>query len=172
VYGISCESTAPSIDDISNAIDRMPLNGLSPKALIHKGSPLYTLLMTRHAPFCALAVYTIAAHHEMELLARDASAHLLALEASEIDEASAVKMGSSYLMRLILLNLGRVKALRDIVRETVPALHALERGPGCNKKRQQEMRNNWLRTVTQLTWEAKSGEYGCLTTFYTLIYAC
>ncbi|KAH6906585.1 hypothetical protein BKA70DRAFT_1288064 [Coprinopsis sp. MPI-PUGE-AT-0042] len=158
VYGTPCDSTTPSIDDISNAIDRMPPYGLSPKALIQKGTPLYTLLMTHHVPIRALAVYTIAAHHDIEALARDASAHLLSLEVDDIDDASAVKIGSTYFMRLILLSTNRIKALKCIVRETKPAFHALpvDEGEECDKRKQEEMRNLWVCTVTQFTWDARS----------------
>ncbi|KAH6906586.1 hypothetical protein BKA70DRAFT_411828 [Coprinopsis sp. MPI-PUGE-AT-0042] len=147
---------APSIDDISTAIDHMLPNGLSPKKLIQKGNPLYTFLMTHHAPCRPLALYTVASRHGLEALAQDTSAHLLALEVGSIDDASAVEMGSTYFMRLITLSTSRVKALKGIVRDTNPALHTLERGKACNKERQQDMRNLWVRTVIKLTWDPKS----------------
>ncbi|KAH6885659.1 hypothetical protein BKA70DRAFT_1494947 [Coprinopsis sp. MPI-PUGE-AT-0042] len=156
VYGIPCDSTTPSIEDISTAIDRMPLNGLRPKALIQKGSPLYLLLITRYVPIRALTVYAIAAQHDIEALAQDASAHLLGLEVDDIDDLSTVKMGSMYFMRLVLLNTNRVKALKRIVLETNPAFHTLDKEGGCTKEKQEEMRSHWVRTMTQLTWEVKS----------------
>lgn len=137
----------------------MPLNGLSPKRLIqNEASPLYTLLMTHHAPIRPLAVYAIAAQHGMEALAQAASAHLLSLDPEDIDDASTVRMGSTYFMRLLMLTTNRVKALKRIVRETDPGSHTLEEGSGCTEEKQEEMKTYWLRTVTALTWDVKPGE--------------
>lgn len=137
----------------------MPFNGFRPKLLIQKTNPLYTLLMTHHAPVRPLAVYTIAAHHDIEPLARDASAYLLGLEVEDIDNTSTARMGSSYFMKLLLLSTNRVKALRRIVRETTPGLHPPQPGTACDEETQQQTRTHWERTVITLTWDDKSGEY-------------
>ncbi|KAH6906579.1 hypothetical protein BKA70DRAFT_1288050 [Coprinopsis sp. MPI-PUGE-AT-0042] len=157
VYGISCDATAPSVADICHSVDRMYLNGLDPVRIIQKGTPLYTLLMTRHTPYHPLMVFSTAAQHGIESLAQDASSHLLGMGLEDIDDASACRMGPLYLKRLSLLNVNRVRALKRIVLNTIPAFHTLtRRRKGCSTAIQKAMSKDWVCTVTQLTWDAKS----------------
>ncbi|KAH6867635.1 hypothetical protein BKA70DRAFT_1360302 [Coprinopsis sp. MPI-PUGE-AT-0042] len=109
------------------------LNGLDPARIIQKGTPLYTLLMTRHVP-----------HHPL----MDASPYLLGVGLEDIDDASACRMGPLYLKRLSLLNANRVRTLKCIVPQ--------QRRKGCSIAIQKAMGKDWACIVTQLTWDAKS----------------
>ncbi|KAH6885655.1 hypothetical protein BKA70DRAFT_1401708 [Coprinopsis sp. MPI-PUGE-AT-0042] len=125
-------------------------------SLVQKGTPLYTLLVTQHVPYHPLLVYSTAAQYGIESLAQDASSHLLGVGLEDIDDASACKMGPLYLKRLSLLNLTRIKTLKNIVLTSAPS-HTLPKGRrGCSREIQKAMRKEWVHTVTQLTWDAKS----------------
>lgn len=139
----------------------MPANGLNAKSLIYRGCPLYTLIATHYAPVAPLSVYTLAAEYDIEPLAMEASAYLHPLRVDEIDDASALRMGPSYLMRLVLLSTNRANALKSIVSMAKPVLHAPHDGSECNKEGQEKMASMWVSTVTEFTWEAKSGECAC-----------
>lgn len=154
IYGIPCNSIAPSLEDIFTAINRMSPNGMDPKILVRNGTPLHGLLVTYHAPYQPLRVFSFVAHHGLESLAQVASSHLLNLDLNDVDEASAIEMGSLYLKRLALVIISRTEALKRIIIET-PPIHPLARG--CNEEIQKAMRKEWERTATHLTWEVRPG---------------
>ncbi|KAH6912836.1 hypothetical protein BKA70DRAFT_776980 [Coprinopsis sp. MPI-PUGE-AT-0042] len=152
-YEIPCDTFAPLLDDILGAIDRMPPNGMDPKALIRKGTPLYGLIMRCHASYYPLRVYCAAAHYDIESLAQETSPYLLDLDIVEIDNASALLMGPLYLKRLVILIVGRVTALKRIVFDA-PAHHPMV--AGCSEEIQQAAKREWTYTISQIARDVKS----------------
>ncbi|KAH6913016.1 hypothetical protein BKA70DRAFT_1559429 [Coprinopsis sp. MPI-PUGE-AT-0042] len=154
IYGLSCAARAPSFDAIAQAISRMQQYNLSPSELIQPGTPLYVHLMSGHAPFHPLKLYTLAAKHGIEPLAVGVSSHLLGLSLSEITDDDATAMGSVYLKRLFFMHKGRTERLKNILVKP-PTLHELETVEGCDITMQAALRRKWALLVTSLAWDAK-----------------
>jgi hypothetical protein len=155
IYNISCSPFSPSLDDVAHAINRMEEYGLTPSSLIRGGTHLYVYLMSQHAPFSPLELYTIAARHRIERLAVDVSSHLLGLDLSRITDDLATAMGSSYLRKLFFMHQGRLERLKKILIKP-PGFHE-NVAVDCDRQRQAVLKRQWALTVSSLVWEAKPG---------------
>lgn len=156
VYGSPCDSATPLLDDILEALDRMPPNGMDPKALVRRDTPLYEFITRHYSPYHPLRVYAAAAHYGIESLAQDTSSHLLNFDIGTMDDASAVMMGPLYLKRLFMFIDGRIVTLKRILIDP-PAPHPLVRG--CSEDIQRAAKREWADAIAQLTRGVKSGAF-------------
>lgn len=154
LYGTSCAQNAPSFEDLSNAIDRMPQHWISPKKQITPETPLYNLLLS-YAPLRPIHVYALAAHHDLTELAEKASSHLLGFPLATIDDGTSKKIGPVYLKRLFLLHAHRLTALKNLLLQP-PGPHAATNV--CNFEDQKRLTRAWALASSYLVWDAKPGE--------------
>ncbi|KAG9050876.1 hypothetical protein FS837_001530 [Tulasnella sp. UAMH 9824] len=114
-YNISAQKYGPRVDAISGALSALVKYGLPvPEA----GSEVWALLL-RQAHEDPVRVYALGASYVMENVCIGASEHTLKVSLSSLSESQAVEIGPLYLRRLFFLHLGRVEALRRILRAAV-----------------------------------------------------
>ncbi|KAF8878048.1 hypothetical protein CPB85DRAFT_1378493 [Mucidula mucida] len=126
LYDIPSAPYNPSFETLMYAVDRLPLYGLAPHALITPDNHLFRLLYS-HAPHRPIEVYILAAHHHLDELAVLVSGHLLSFKLENLTDEMAVRMGARYLKRLFMLHLDRMQRLKEILIVQPPA-HG---GVGC-----------------------------------------
>ncbi|KAG2008725.1 hypothetical protein CC2G_014121 [Coprinopsis cinerea AmutBmut pab1-1] len=151
LYGTSCAPNSPSIDQLVHAIDSMPGYGITPSTFILPQTPLYTLLLS-HVPHHPIQIYALAAHHKIEQLASQTSSHLLAFQLSNVTDEMAMRMGPVYLKRLVLLQAGRLEALKGLLLQP-PGLHAPV--GGCGFEEQRMVTRAWALASASLVWDAR-----------------
>ncbi|KAJ4487653.1 hypothetical protein J3R30DRAFT_3430155 [Lentinula aciculospora] len=103
-----------SFEDLSNAVDQLPVYGVPSKAYIYEDTHLYKMLLS-FAPIFPLKVYILAAKHDLEDLAVSTSSHLLSFDLSTLSDETAEAIGSEYLRRLFFLHIGRLDALKRLL---------------------------------------------------------
>ncbi len=155
VYGISCASYSPSIQDISAAVDAMEAYGISPKAHILPSTPLYVLILS-HAPLAPLVAYTLAASHDILSLAVSISPLLLSYPLESLPEAAVQSMGAVYLKRLLLLHNDRLAAFRRLLPPSpLPHLPTAS----CQSAEHSSLSRAWTIAAAHLAWEASPGTH-------------
>ncbi|KAF9034705.1 hypothetical protein BDZ89DRAFT_1130612 [Hymenopellis radicata] len=78
----------PSFATLVRAVDRLPLYGLSPPALITSNNHLFGLLYS-HAPHHPIETYMLAAQHHIDELAVLVSGHLLSFKLNGLTDEMA-----------------------------------------------------------------------------------
>ncbi|KAF5314680.1 hypothetical protein D9611_007232 [Ephemerocybe angulata] len=149
IYGSSCAQNSPATDDLVNAVDSLPTLGFRAGALVRPGNPTHDLLLSR-APSQPMDVFALAAHHHLSELAIHASSYLLSYPLFKVDDALAARIGTSYLKRLFLLHLERVKTVKQILAQP-PSLHPMRKD--CNLQDQKKVARLWALGSTYLAWD-------------------
>ncbi|KAJ2927012.1 hypothetical protein H1R20_g10094, partial [Candolleomyces eurysporus] len=154
VYETSCADNAPTIEQLIEAVDRMPKYGLEPRSVICSKDPLYRLLLS-HGALRPLKVYALAAHHNLEDLATHVSGYLLS-QSKEIDDQTSERIGAIYLKRFLMLVLTRPRELVQIL------IQPPERHPptdACGYEEQQRVTREWSLSLIGIVEEMRPGEY-------------
>ncbi|KAJ3550707.1 hypothetical protein NMY22_g285 [Coprinellus aureogranulatus] len=155
IYGKCCAVNSPSLEDLAEAVDRLPQYHLSPRVLIHPGAPIFTLL-TSYVALYPLEVYSLAAHHDVHCLAEKASSHLLCFTLAKIDDSTATRIGPIYLKRLFLLQSDRVEALKHILSQP-PTFHVAT--DECTLRDQKlKLTRAWTMGATHIALELRPGK--------------
>ncbi|KZV64448.1 hypothetical protein PENSPDRAFT_669063 [Peniophora sp. CONT] len=153
VYGISLQHFRPPIEDVDAAFNAMETCGMPSKVNALPGTPLFSLVLAL-APAHGLECFELAASRDLEPLAIAVSPYLLSLSLADLTDATALRVGPTYLRRLFFLHLGRIEALKRILHPH-PGSHlpTLE----CGIFDQRRLQNAWVLAVGSLTWEPKAG---------------
>lgn len=152
-YNISCAWYCSSLNTIATAIGTLPAYGLDAK-LILPSTPLYAVLLY-HAHLSPLEIYTLAAHYGLDELAISTSAHLLSFSLCTLTDKCVEAMGPVYLRRLLFLHLGRVDALKRVIRSP-PIGHSPT--PVCNLADQKKLAAAWILAAAYLSYELNPGQ--------------
>ena len=127
---------------------------------IVRNTHMYTLLMS-HAPLCPLALYALAASHDLFDLAVATSSHLLSMTLAMLTDEMVGHIGLIYLKRLYFLHYGRAEALKRLL---LPPPHTHAPTPGCNFTEQKTLTRAWALASAYLTWDPRPGTFhGCVT---------
>jgi len=112
VYGISCDRYGPDVDTLSEVLTALPGYGFkSPEP-----SSEFWVLLLNQAPLDPLRVFSIGANPAMESVCCLASQYTLTIPLSALTESDALTTGALYLRRLFFLHLGRLEALKRIIK--------------------------------------------------------
>ncbi|KAI9062531.1 hypothetical protein FKP32DRAFT_1593176 [Trametes sanguinea] len=153
VYELSCAHYRPDLDTLVAAVDAMAVYGLPPKRHVASSTPLYSLILAQ-APLRPMAVYALAASHDIYDLAVAVSSYLISFPFDAVTDDMASRMGPVYLKRLFFLHVGRLEALKRLI-ETPPHFHpATEK---CDFEEQKKLARSWTLAAAYLVWEAKPG---------------
>ncbi|KZV76084.1 hypothetical protein PENSPDRAFT_646626 [Peniophora sp. CONT] len=151
IYGLSAAQYAPAVDDLAATIDASEPYGLSMEVLAcHPTSPLFEAILSR-APSQPLECYSLAAHAKLEDLAGVISPYTLSLPLPDVTEENAECMGPSYLRRLFFLHLGRMEALKRILRAP-PTPHPPTED--CDGYAEYLHPGAWVQRVGEIVWGA------------------
>ena len=153
VYGISCAHYRPAVNTLIAAIDLMAKYGLPTWRYITPSTPLYALVLGQ-APVQPIAVYAVAAAHGLHDLALPVSSHLLSFALHTLTDDLAVRMGPVYLKRLFFMHLGRLDALKRLLR---PTPHPHPPTPDCDFAEQKKLARAWTLASAALAWDARPG---------------
>ncbi|TFK24443.1 hypothetical protein FA15DRAFT_680694 [Coprinopsis marcescibilis] len=151
LYGSSCAHNSPTFEDLSAAVDRMPQYGIVPKIHVGAHAPIHAQLLA-HAPLRPIALYALAAKHDLEHLAVKTSSHLLSFPLASIDDEIATSIGPVYLKRLFMLHISRMAALKQIVLQP-PQTHAPSQE--CTSEDQKRLAREWTLATVYLVWNAR-----------------
>ncbi|KAH9477870.1 hypothetical protein JR316_0010102 [Psilocybe cubensis] len=154
LYHISCARHAPTIDDIEEAVYRMPVYGIDPKAHIVPANPLFDLLLSK-APLYPLRIYTLAGHFRAHELALKTSSHLLSYNLANLTDEISIRMGPIYLNKLMALHLNTVDSLKKIILQP-PDPHG--RSNLCGSDEQKALARAWALSASYLAWDSNPGE--------------
>ena len=154
LYGKSCAVHSPPFGTLSNAIDRMLAYSIPPATHILPSTSLYNVLLS-YAPLHPLDLYALAAHHNLHSLAVSTSSHLLSYSLPTITDDQAERMGSVYLRKLVLLQLDRFLAMKNILLK-LPHPHAPTKL--CGFTEQKRLSRVWALASASWVWDAKLGE--------------
>ncbi|KAL0945478.1 hypothetical protein HGRIS_000964 [Hohenbuehelia grisea] len=165
VYRIREWRQDPSTNALIEAVDCFEKYGLSPASYVsavpiteggatrfpsENRSPIFDALLSR-AHDDALTIYALAGHYDLHDLAVAVSEHLLSLKMSDVDEDLALRMQTTYFMKLLMLHHERQKALKEIV-EPPPAVHPPT--PGSGSRKHDDIQLKWKMAVANLIWDA------------------
>ncbi|KAJ7152291.1 hypothetical protein C8R43DRAFT_1127363 [Mycena crocata] len=149
IYDMTCAQYSPPFETLVNAVDSMPIYGISPKAIIRPSTPLFMLLLFQ-APLFPLESYALAAHHDILDLAVPISSHMLAFPLSSLSDQIVERIGASYLKRQaspsIHLALKRVLLLP-------PHPHAPT--ADCDFSSQKVVSRAWALASAYLAWDVR-----------------
>ncbi|RXW22179.1 hypothetical protein EST38_g3689 [Candolleomyces aberdarensis] len=155
IYKTSCANNAPTIEQLIEAIDKMPIYGLEPKSVICSKDPLYHLLLS-HGAIRPVKVYALAAHHSIEELAKHISTYLLSHSVKEIDDQTAERIGAIYLKRFLVLCLSRPREIAEIL------IQPPERHPpndACGYEEQKSVTREWSLSLVDIVLGMRPGVY-------------
>ncbi|KAM5543255.1 hypothetical protein V8D89_003129 [Ganoderma adspersum] len=155
VYGISCAHYHPGVSTLIAAIDVMAKYGLPPCRHVTPSTPLYALILGQ-APVQPIAVYALAAAYDLDDLAVPASSHLQSFAPRTLTDDLAIRMGPVYLRRLLFMHLGRLEALKRLLRAS-PQLHPPTLS--CDFAAQKKLTRAWTLASASLAWDARPGAY-------------
>ncbi|KAM5533766.1 hypothetical protein V8D89_012541 [Ganoderma adspersum] len=150
-YGMSCAHYHPGVSTLIVAIDLMDKYGLPPYRYITPSTPLYALILGQ-APVQPITVYALAAAHDLYDLALPVSSHLLSFALHTLTDDLVIRMGPVYLRRLLFMHLGRLEALKRLLRAT-PHLHPPT--PSCGFTKQKKLTRAWTFASASLAWDAR-----------------
>ncbi|PIL23419.1 hypothetical protein GSI_14730 [Ganoderma sinense ZZ0214-1] len=151
VYRVSCANYRPSIDTLIAAIDLMAKYGLPPLRHIAPSTSLYRLVLGQ-APMQPVAVYALAAAHDLHDLALPVSSHLLSFTFRALTDDLAIRIGPVYLKRLFFMHLGRLDALKRLLR---PAPYPHSPTSTCGFRQQKKLAGAWMLASAALAWDAR-----------------
>ncbi|KAJ7158365.1 hypothetical protein C8R43DRAFT_995717 [Mycena crocata] len=151
IYDMSCAHYSPPFETLVNAVDSMPIYGISPKTIIRPSTPLFTLLLSR-APLFPLESYALAAYHDIIELAIPVSSHMLAFPLSTLSDQMAERIGANYLKRLFFLHFGRAEALKRVL--LLPP-HPHPPTPDCDFSSQKVLSRAWALASAYLAWDVR-----------------
>ncbi|EPQ58982.1 hypothetical protein GLOTRDRAFT_113825 [Gloeophyllum trabeum ATCC 11539] len=151
IYHMSCAHYAPPFSVLEAAVAAMQTYGVPLRAHIAPTLPLYQHLLL-HAPLLPIALYALAAQHDLYELAVATSAHLLSFALPSLTDDLARRIGPVYLKRLFFLHLGRVDALKRLLLPP-PQPH----GPTawCDAVEQKKLTRAWALAAAYLAWDAR-----------------
>ncbi|KZV64849.1 hypothetical protein PENSPDRAFT_614856 [Peniophora sp. CONT] len=151
IYGLSAREYAPTVDELTATIDASERYGLSVEALAHNPtSPLYEAILFR-APSQPLECYSLAAHAKLDELAIAVSSYTLSVHLPDITEETAEHMGARYLRRLFFLHLGRMEALKRILRTPFIPHSPTE---DCDGSKEYPPHDEWVKRAAEIVWNA------------------
>ncbi len=153
VYNISCAHYRPGVGALVAAVDIMPKYGLSPGRHITPSTPLYALILSQ-APTQPIAVYALAAAHDLHDLALPVSSHLLSFALHTLTAELTLRIGPVYLRRLYFLHLGRLEALKRLL---LPAPYPHPPTRSCDFAEQTKLSRAWRLASAYLAWDARPG---------------
>ncbi|KZV76273.1 hypothetical protein PENSPDRAFT_680227 [Peniophora sp. CONT] len=151
IYGISATKYTPTVDDLVATLDALEQYGLSKEALVyHPESTLFEAILLR-APSQPLECFVLAAHAGLDELAIAVSPYTLSLVLSDLSDEDTDRMGAPYLRRLFFLHLGRLEALKRIIRQP-PMAHPLTQF--CDGYSNNALSDEWRKHAAKITWDA------------------
>ncbi|PIL28691.1 hypothetical protein GSI_08735 [Ganoderma sinense ZZ0214-1] len=153
IYGISCAKYHPALDTLIDAVDAMAKYGLPPGWHVNPSTPLYSLILNQ-APVQPIAIYALAAAHDLYDLALQVSSHLLSFALHTLTDDLIIRIGPVYMRRLFFLHLGRLDALKRLLHPT-PYPHPPM--PSCDLAEQKKLANAWSLASAYLVWNARPG---------------
>ncbi|EJD36564.1 hypothetical protein AURDEDRAFT_174344 [Auricularia subglabra TFB-10046 SS5] len=154
LYGIGIPAHSADLTQLSLVVDALlGRYCVHAEYVLSPGRPLFETILA-HAAVRPLYVYSLAGSHELDALAVAASPHMLSFPMFLLSDDDARRMGPVYLRRLFFLHLGRVEALKRLLRAAVaPALHAPT--VACGASQQQAAQRAWALAVAALTHDAR-----------------
>ncbi|KAF8312736.1 uncharacterized protein EI90DRAFT_2951094 [Cantharellus anzutake] len=149
LYKMSSRLYAPDLPTISETFRALRGYGCSLSENIPQGSEIFTDLIAHVADpnSDALEVFKIAASNSFEELAVPSSFYALRTPIPSIDEATAVAIGPTYMLRLSKLHDNRLLALKNLLQE-LPDIH--EDMPACDSVKQRRLRTSYYLLGAQL----------------------
>ncbi|KAI1787540.1 hypothetical protein LXA43DRAFT_1165152 [Ganoderma leucocontextum] len=151
VYDISCAHYHPAVGTLIAAIEVMAKYGMPPRRHITPSTPLYSLILGQ-APMKPIAVYALAAAHDIYDLAVPVSSHLLSFALHALTDDLTIRIGPVYLRRLLFLHLGRQDALKRLL---LPAPHPHPPTSTCDFAEQKKLTRAWALASAYLAWDAR-----------------
>ncbi|TEB22888.1 hypothetical protein FA13DRAFT_1740550 [Coprinellus micaceus] len=151
IYNSPCAQNSPKFEELIEAVDKMPLYGLTPNTIILPKSPMHDLLLA-HGALRPLDIYALAAYHNIPSLAEKVSSHLLGFSLSNINDEMACRIGAPYLRRLFLLHTNRLEELKRILPKP-PYIHPATED--CSFESQAKLARAWAMGATHLAWEMR-----------------
>ncbi|KIM32170.1 hypothetical protein M408DRAFT_6496 [Serendipita vermifera MAFF 305830] len=152
-YDLDPAHYTPTFEVLRGMLISLPQYGLPLEAPLARGKPIFNLL-SGFAFTYPLEVYTLAAEHGLEHLAVDASGHLLTMPLHILSDELCLRMGSTYLRRLIFLHLGRTERLKALLRDAPSHEPTAE----CGAVDQMlKLKAAWREGTTSLCWDANAG---------------
>lgn len=134
------------------AVNSFSIYAIDPKAFIKNLSPLHTLFLY-YAPIHPVEVYILAASHDLYDLAVPTSSYLLSLPLSSLSDELCVRIGPSYINRLLQLHLWRTSELKYLL-STVHEPHP--ETSSCSLENQRSVTSNWAVNTAKLIWDARA----------------
>ncbi|GLB45356.1 putative expressed protein [Lyophyllum shimeji] len=150
LYDMPCADHAPALPTVVAAIDRMSIYSICPRDHITPSHPSYAYILS-FAPRAPLDVYALAAHHDLQELARAASSHLLSYSLTAIDDAAAERISGVYVSRLVRLHLTRLATLKELL---LAPPHPHPPTKNCDFEQQKPLARAWALGAAYLAWEA------------------
>ncbi len=155
VYDLSPAHYHPALDTLITAVDAMANYGISPAQHIAPSTPLYSLVLGQ-APIQPIAVYALAAAHDLYDLAVPVSSHLLSFALYSLTDELALRIGPVYMKRLFFLHLGRLDALKRLL---LPPPHPHPPTQRCDFTEQKKLTRAWALASAYLAWDARPGTH-------------
>ena len=152
---------------LAATVDVLGQYGISKQAFVSCGTSLYEAIAYQ-APSLPLECYALAAHAELDELAVAVSPYTLSLSLPDISNQDAEHMGARYLKRLFFLHIGRVEALKRILRP-LPTPHPPTEC--CDGLAERPFREAWINKVADIVWTASPSKYLCLTPCVSFVYS-
>ncbi|KAF8332263.1 uncharacterized protein EI90DRAFT_3122704 [Cantharellus anzutake] len=151
-YELSVRYLDLSIDTISNVFTALTKYGYTLDEVVTPSSELFTdlVLQAKQEP---LQLYSFAAFHSFEGLAVPVSEKAVEIFIPQLDEESAVRIGATYLHRLLLLQETRRAALKRLM--FVPLIipnHADT--ASCAPHDRHDLQQRFVITIGNRVWEA------------------
>ncbi|KAH8822878.1 hypothetical protein DL96DRAFT_1619635 [Flagelloscypha sp. PMI_526] len=151
IFHMSCAAYAPSFEVLKAAVNQMPTYGLQAALYLKSSSPLFPLLLAQ-APLHPDDVFALAAEHRVEELAVPASSHLLSIPLFKINDEMASRIGPVYLRRLFFMHLGRIEALKRLLK---PPPYPHPPSVECDFAAQKSLSRAWTLTAAYIIWDAR-----------------
>lgn len=149
---MSCAPLSSSLQDLIIAVDALKKYGMNVRTLLALGTPLFETFQT-HAPHDALALYSLASHHDLYDLAAYASSHLLSLDIRSLPDEIIDQIDAVYLKHLFLLHTDRVAMFKRLL---VPPPHHHPPTVTCSAVQQNDTLNrNWALVTCYLSFGAQ-----------------
>ncbi|KAK0201627.1 hypothetical protein DFS33DRAFT_1263787, partial [Desarmillaria ectypa] len=152
IYGISCSPFQPSINTLMDAVCLFPRYGLQANDYISPSLPLFNDIRYR-MPLSPLLTFVVCSNHELEDLAVLASAHLLALDISTMNDKMVGSINPVYLKRLFDLQTSRVNAFKRLL-SVPPESHPAT--PECDFIAQKSLTRSWAFYTAYMLWDARA----------------
>lgn len=153
IYDMPFSQPHPRLQTLIEAVSVFPRYGLSPKALVHAKTHIYSAILDQ-TPLAPFRVYLLAAEFDLEDLAIVTSAYCLSILLRDVSDETARVMGPRYLKRLFDLHLRRKRVLTRLLLVPLP-LHPTNKK--CTFKAQRKVTNAWRRATAPLVLSARPG---------------